>query len=150
MFLRATMNQLGRAEITFYFPSTNVNFRRWWYSSFLFIDEALCCNVCDRAFQCSRQLASHQQKKRHFGWVSHKLKHKMRSNTHSIINLSQNVRAILLRIYCNNCLKNTFQSNFHNPQPFFMQPSLSHKIYSIKAERKVKLKVRRKQPCRIA
>ncbi|XP_070505609.1 5'-AMP-activated serine/threonine-protein kinase catalytic subunit alpha-like [Chironomus tepperi] len=30
-------------------------------------DESLCCNVCDRAFQCPRQLASHQQKKRHFG-----------------------------------------------------------------------------------
>uniref|UniRef100_A0A1B0FDC9 C2H2-type domain-containing protein n=1 Tax=Glossina morsitans morsitans TaxID=37546 RepID=A0A1B0FDC9_GLOMM len=32
-------------------------------------DESLTCNVCDRAFHCHRQLASHQQKKRHFGWV---------------------------------------------------------------------------------
>lgn len=44
------------------------------YSSFFFIliptDESLTCNVCDRAFHCHRQLASHQQKKRHFGWVS--------------------------------------------------------------------------------
>lgn len=31
------------------------------------IDESLTCNVCDRAFHCHRQLASHQQKKRHFG-----------------------------------------------------------------------------------
>jgi hypothetical protein len=31
------------------------------------IDESLTCNVCDRAFKCHRQLASHQQKKRHFG-----------------------------------------------------------------------------------
>ncbi|XP_065085332.1 transcription factor mef2A [Ochlerotatus camptorhynchus] len=30
-------------------------------------DESLTCNVCDRAFHCHRQLASHQQKKRHFG-----------------------------------------------------------------------------------
>lgn len=30
-------------------------------------DESLTCNVCDRAFRCHRQLASHQQKKRHFG-----------------------------------------------------------------------------------
>ncbi|XP_053659664.1 ras guanine nucleotide exchange factor L [Anopheles marshallii] len=30
-------------------------------------DESLTCNVCDRAFRCRRQLASHQQKKRHFG-----------------------------------------------------------------------------------
>ncbi|XP_058822295.1 uncharacterized protein LOC131683906 [Topomyia yanbarensis] len=30
-------------------------------------DESLTCNVCDRAFHCRRQLASHQQKKRHFG-----------------------------------------------------------------------------------
>ncbi|KAL5284269.1 hypothetical protein ACFFRR_006510 [Megaselia abdita] len=30
-------------------------------------DESLTCNVCDRAFHCQRQLASHQQKKRHFG-----------------------------------------------------------------------------------
>ncbi|KAG5670442.1 hypothetical protein PVAND_000706 [Polypedilum vanderplanki] len=30
-------------------------------------DENLTCNVCDRAFKCQRQLASHQQKKRHFG-----------------------------------------------------------------------------------
>ncbi|KAL7022643.1 hypothetical protein ACKWTF_012326 [Chironomus riparius] len=30
-------------------------------------DESLTCNVCDRAFKCHRQLASHQQKKRHFG-----------------------------------------------------------------------------------
>uniref|UniRef100_A0A336LJD1 CSON002940 protein n=1 Tax=Culicoides sonorensis TaxID=179676 RepID=A0A336LJD1_CULSO len=30
-------------------------------------DESLTCNVCDRAFQHFRQLASHQQKKRHFG-----------------------------------------------------------------------------------
>uniref|UniRef100_A0A182ISX7 Uncharacterized protein n=1 Tax=Anopheles atroparvus TaxID=41427 RepID=A0A182ISX7_ANOAO len=29
--------------------------------------ESLTCNVCDRAFRCRRQLASHQQKKRHFG-----------------------------------------------------------------------------------
>ncbi|XP_052563418.1 uncharacterized protein LOC120428512 [Culex pipiens pallens] len=29
--------------------------------------ESLTCNVCDRAFHCHRQLASHQQKKRHFG-----------------------------------------------------------------------------------
>lgn len=32
-----------------------------------FTDESLTCNVCDRAFHCHRQLASHQQKKRHFG-----------------------------------------------------------------------------------
>lgn len=31
------------------------------------IDECLTCNVCDRTFHCHRQLASHQQKKRHFG-----------------------------------------------------------------------------------
>ncbi|XP_034115766.1 probable WRKY transcription factor protein 1 [Drosophila albomicans] len=30
-------------------------------------DESLTCNVCDRSFHCHRQLASHQQKKRHFG-----------------------------------------------------------------------------------
>lgn len=30
-------------------------------------DESLTCNVCDRAFNCHKQLASHQQKKRHFG-----------------------------------------------------------------------------------
>ncbi|XP_059619773.1 zinc finger protein 646 [Phlebotomus argentipes] len=30
-------------------------------------DESLTCNVCDRAFHCHRQLANHQQKKRHFG-----------------------------------------------------------------------------------
>lgn len=30
-------------------------------------DESLTCNVCDRAFYSHRQLASHQQKKRHFG-----------------------------------------------------------------------------------
>ncbi|XP_055381686.1 homeobox protein 2-like [Condylostylus longicornis] len=29
-------------------------------------DESLTCNVCDRAFHCHRQLASHQQKKRLF------------------------------------------------------------------------------------
>ncbi|ETN67794.1 hypothetical protein AND_000380 [Anopheles darlingi] len=29
--------------------------------------ESLTCNVCDRSFHCRRQLASHQQKKRHFG-----------------------------------------------------------------------------------
>lgn len=32
-----------------------------------FADESLTCNVCDRSFHCHRQLASHQQKKRHFG-----------------------------------------------------------------------------------
>lgn len=32
-----------------------------------FSDESLTCNVCDRSFHCHRQLASHQQKKRHFG-----------------------------------------------------------------------------------
>ncbi|XP_023722970.1 uncharacterized protein LOC111872917 isoform X1 [Cryptotermes secundus] len=30
-------------------------------------DEALTCNVCDRSFGSPRQLAHHQQKKRHFG-----------------------------------------------------------------------------------
>ncbi|XP_022243350.1 uncharacterized protein LOC111086099 [Limulus polyphemus] len=30
-------------------------------------DEALTCNVCDRSFHSTRQLAQHQQKKRHFG-----------------------------------------------------------------------------------
>jgi len=30
-------------------------------------DEALTCNVCDRSFSSPRQLAHHQQKKRHFG-----------------------------------------------------------------------------------
>ncbi|XP_041988922.1 polyribonucleotide nucleotidyltransferase [Aricia agestis] len=30
-------------------------------------DEALTCNVCDRAFSTRRQLSDHQQKKRHFG-----------------------------------------------------------------------------------
>ncbi|KAK3915420.1 Zinc finger protein 646 [Frankliniella fusca] len=30
-------------------------------------DEALTCNVCDRSFVTPRQLAHHQQKKRHFG-----------------------------------------------------------------------------------
>ncbi|XP_050099190.1 uncharacterized protein LOC126579691 isoform X2 [Anopheles aquasalis] len=30
-------------------------------------EESLTCNVCDRSFHCRRQLASHQQKKRHFG-----------------------------------------------------------------------------------
>ncbi|XP_055380792.1 GATA zinc finger domain-containing protein 4-like [Condylostylus longicornis] len=30
-------------------------------------DESLTCNVCDRAFHSPSQLASHQQKKRHFG-----------------------------------------------------------------------------------
>lgn len=30
-------------------------------------DESLTCNVCDRSFPCHRQLASHKQKKRHFG-----------------------------------------------------------------------------------
>lgn len=34
-----------------------------WYLA----EESLTCNVCDRAFRCHRQLASHQQKKRHFG-----------------------------------------------------------------------------------
>ena len=31
-------------------------------------DEALTCNVCDRAFPTSRLLASHQTRKRHYGW----------------------------------------------------------------------------------
>ncbi|XP_058063185.1 uncharacterized protein LOC131213207 [Anopheles bellator] len=30
-------------------------------------DDSLTCNVCDQAFHYRRQLASHQQKKRHFG-----------------------------------------------------------------------------------
>ncbi|XP_019874906.1 uncharacterized protein LOC109602904 [Aethina tumida] len=30
-------------------------------------EEALTCNVCDRSFACPKQLASHKQKKRHFG-----------------------------------------------------------------------------------
>lgn len=38
--------------------------------SLSFTDESLTCNVCDRAFKCHRQLASHQQKKRHFGWAT--------------------------------------------------------------------------------
>lgn len=33
-------------------------------------DEALTCNVCDRSFSCPKQLASHKQKKRHFGCSS--------------------------------------------------------------------------------
>ncbi|CAG9122721.1 unnamed protein product [Plutella xylostella] len=30
-------------------------------------EEALTCNVCDRSFPSRRDLADHQQKKRHFG-----------------------------------------------------------------------------------
>lgn len=37
------------------------------HAYFIFLDEALTCNVCDRSFPCQRQLDSHQQKKRHFG-----------------------------------------------------------------------------------
>ncbi|KFB41904.1 AGAP000915-PA-like protein [Anopheles sinensis] len=38
------------------------------FFTFFSPDESLTCNVCDRAFRCRRQLASHQQKKRHFGY----------------------------------------------------------------------------------
>ncbi|KAG8234884.1 hypothetical protein J437_LFUL014783 [Ladona fulva] len=31
------------------------------------LEESLTCNVCDRYFPTARQLAQHQQKKRHFG-----------------------------------------------------------------------------------
>lgn len=37
------------------------------FACVFYADESLTCNVCDRAFHCHRQLASHQQKKRHFG-----------------------------------------------------------------------------------
>lgn len=53
-------------------PNCMLEFQSQTFSSyhclfFVFSDESLTCNVCDRAFHCHRQLASHQQKKRHFG-----------------------------------------------------------------------------------